>query len=331
MQHILVCLDFSELSKQVIPFAVTLARGFGARITILHVLEKSDLDSNSPMDCFEWEMQKHEATRYLNAIKSELRNRDILVSVQMIEGQPAEQIHHWINTHDVNLTVLCSHGTNGQTQWPLASTAQKLISGTSSAILLIPAKSLATHTSYDNNSALCFRKLLVPLDGSSWAESALAYAVNIANYQHCEMVLAHVIPESGIMQMEPLNPEGLALAQNITEYNRNVASHYLDKIESRLKSTTKIPVKTSLINNHGVADELINIVDAQAIDLVIMSAHGSSNHQGQYCGKTALDFLEHCHVPVMLLRGNISQKKAVDNLDYSLLESTSRLPLQAAL
>ncbi|MFT7008561.1 MAG: nucleotide-binding universal stress UspA family protein [Colwellia sp.] len=327
MQHILVCLDFSELSKQVIPFAVALAQGFGAKITVLHVLEKPHLDPHVVIDIFEWEMKKNEAKQYLNAIKSEIGNDGVSVTTETIEGQAAAQINLWINNHNVDLTVLCSHGSNGQTQWPLASTAQKLIAGTSSAILLIPAKSLEKYKSNGINVTVFFRRLLVPLDGSNYAESVLPFAINIASYQHGEVLLAHVIPDSGITHIEPLNSEGLALEQHILDYNWNIASHYLRQIESRLKSTTDISVNTSLINNQGVSHELNKIVSAQGIDMVIMSAYGNSNHQEQCCGKVALDFLEHCQIPVMLLRGQISQGK----ISNSLLESKPRLPSQAIL
>jgi len=329
MQHVLVCLDCSELSKQVIPYAVSLARGFGAKITILHVLEKPSTDSDAPMDCFEWEMQKNEARRYLNAIKADIGNDSVLVTTELMEGRPAEQINFWINTHGVDLTVLSSHGSSGKSQWSLASTTQKLIAGTPSAILLIPVKSVEKIKNDNNHSTVLFRRLLVPLDGSSWAESALPFAINIANHQHCEMVLAHVIPESGLTQVEPLGPEGLALEQHILDYNCNVASHYLNKIESRLKSTTNISVNTSLMSNHGVCHELINIIANQGIDIVVMSAHGHSNDKEQYCGKVALDFLAHCPIPVMLLRGQISQGEVSVKPNYSALESTLRLPSQA--
>lgn len=328
MQHVLVCLDCSELSKQVIPYAVNLARGFGAKLTVLHVLEKLSADVCTPMDCVEWEIQKNEAIRYLDSIQADIGNNDLVVTTEVMEGRPAEQINFWIKSHDVDLTVLCSHGANGKSQWSLASTTQKLIAGTSSAILLIPAELPEKH---HNNSTVLLRRLLVPLDGSSWAESALPFAVNIANYQHCEVVLAHVIPEPGITHIEPLNSEGLALEQQILEYNLSIASNYLNQIESRLKSTTNVSVKTSLISNHGVSHELIKVIDAQAIDMVVMSAHGNSNYPEQYCGKTALDFLEQCPIPVMLLRGQISQRNMSFKPNYSSLESTLRLPSQAVL
>lgn len=331
MQHVLVCLDCSELSKQVLPYAVSLARNFGAKITVLHVLEKSPLDSSTPMDCFEWEMQKNEAKRYLNSIKTDIGNDDILVNTQLMEGRPAEQINFWIKSHNVDLTVLCSHGSSGKSQWSLASTTQKLIAGTQSAILLIPAKFLEKREKQGINSTVSFQRLLVPLDGSSWAESALPFAINIANYQHCDVVLAHVVPEPGITHIEPLNSEGVALEQHILDYNCSVASHYLNQIESRLKSTTNVSVNTSLISNYGVSRELNKVIDNQAIDMVVMSAHGNSNYRKQFCGKVALDFLEHCPVPVMLLRGQMSQKDMSFKPNYSSLESTLRLPSQAVV
>ena len=86
-----------------------------------------------------------------------------------------------------------------------------------------------------------------------------------------------------------------------------------------------------MINNHGISHELNKLVDEQAIDMVIMSTYGNSNHQEQYCGKVALDFLEHCQIPVMLLRGQISQGKISVKQNNALLESKPRLPSQAVL
>lgn len=331
MQHFLVCLDCSELSKQVLPYAVSLARIFGAKITVLHVLEKPTLDSSSTIDCFEWEMQKNEVKRYLNSIKTDIGNDGVLVNTELVEGRPAEQINYWIKKHNVDLTVLCSHGSNGKSQWSLASTTQKLIVGTQSAILLIPAESLENREKQHNNSSVLFQRLLVPLDGSCWAESALPFAINIANYQHCELFLTHVVPEPGIIHIEPLNSEGLALEKHVLDYNYKVASHYLNQIELRLKLTSNISVNTLLISNHGVSHELNKVIETQAIDMVVMSAHGHSNDPEQFCGKVAQDFLAHCSVPVMLLRGQIAQTEISLNSNCVEVESTLRLPSQAVL
>jgi nucleotide-binding universal stress UspA family protein len=331
MQHVLVCLDCSELSRQVIPYAVSIARAFSAQVTVLHVLEKPLSDACMPFDCFEWEIKKQEARRYLDTVKAGIGSDDISVNTEIMEGRPAEQINFWINTHNVDLTVLCSHGSNGNSQWSFASTTQKLIAGTSGAMLLIPIKALEKRGNNNKKNSVSFQRILVPLDGSNWAESVLPFAINIANVQHSELLLAHVTPEPGITHFKPLNPEGLALERHIIDYNYNVATHYLSQIESRLKSTTEIAVNTSLINHYGVSHELNKIIDAQAIDLVVMSAHGNSNHIEQYCGKVALDFLEHCKIPVLFLRGQISHKKMSFTPNVLRSESTLRLPEQAAL
>lgn len=330
MQHILVCLDCSELSKQVIPYAVSIAHGFGAKITILHVLEKQTADTCSPIDCFEWEMKKNEANRYLSTIKSSIENCDFLVTTEIMEGRPAEQISLWINTHDVDLTVLCSHGSNGKSQWSLASTTQKLITGTSIAVMLIPAEALDKRKSNDNDPVIFCQRILVPLDGSSWAESALPFAINIAKHQQCEVILTHVIPEPGIINVEPQNSEGLLLEQHIRDYNWRAATHYLNQIESRLKSTSDISINTSLMSNHSIHHELLNIIADQKIDMVVLSAHGGSNHQKQLCGKVALDLIVHCPVPVILLRGKTSHVD-MEQQNTSSLVSAVRLPSQAIL
>jgi nucleotide-binding universal stress UspA family protein len=109
-----------------------MARAFGASLSVLHVLEPQHQDgtltSTSPL---EWEMRRTDARRHLDGISAEYESPELPVKTELLEGRPAEEICGWATSHHVDLTVLCSHGASGSTDWSLASTAKKLLEGLS--------------------------------------------------------------------------------------------------------------------------------------------------------------------------------------------------------
>ncbi|MFT4747351.1 MAG: nucleotide-binding universal stress UspA family protein [Congregibacter sp.] len=299
MRDILICLDGSAISKQAIPYALAIAHAFKAKITLLHVLEYSVNNIKTPVDPFLWALQKQEIEIYLDDIMSNFPANTNLVTSHIVEGKAAEEISHWIKKHPVDLVVLCSHGANGYSQWPLASNSQKLLFGSKVSTLLVPAK----EHQYHQEQPLHCKKILVPLDGSVWAESVLPVALSIAKEQQAEILLAHVIPESGLTHIMPFNNDEIALENSIQRHNEQVAANYLEQVRKQLSSLTTLDISSILIPKHGVCDELLQVVAQDDIDMVIMNAHGRSARAGRYHGNIAMDFLANSKVPVLLVRG----------------------------
>jgi len=324
MRHILVCLDCSNLAKKVIPYALAIARNFDCHITLLHVLEHQHVDPCRPVDPVAWEMQKREAVSHLKAAEASATGFSITRVV--IEGKPAEQINDWINKNDVDLTVLCSHGENGPSQWPIASTTQKLIASNSGAIFLVPASCLQQDEQHDIN----YKRLLVPLDSSSWADSALPFAINIANNPQSEIILAQYLPEPGLIQAGSLSAEANQLENQIIKYNTRLAQKNLEKTKLWLQSSTSAEIKYLIVTGQGVGREMANLVESETVDLVVMSVNGNIDSSETFYGKITPKLLIHSKVPVILLRGRALEAEGLFCLDHC-LGSQTRFPLRASL
>src|SRR3546814_8945346 len=52
-----------------------------------------------------------------------------------------------------------------------------------------------------------YQRILVPLDGSRWAESVLPLAARIARAANAEILLAHVVPAPEMIEARPLEME----------------------------------------------------------------------------------------------------------------------------
>jgi len=325
MIHILVCLDGSNLAKKVLPYALAIARNFDSRITLLHVLEHQHVDPCKPIDPVAWEMQKREAVNHLKAV--EASTTGVSITSVVIEGKPAEQINDWINKNAVDLTVLCSHGEHGPSQWPIASTTQKLITSNSGAIFLVPAACLEQDVKRDIN----YKRLLVPLDSTSWADSALSFAINIANNPQSEIILAQHLPKPGLIQIGSLDAEANLLENQIVQYNKRIAEKNLEKTKFWLQSSTSAEIKHLIVTSHGVGREVANFIESEGVDLVVMSANGTFDRSEKFFGKVTPKLLIHSQVPVVLLSGRALEGKGRVRLDHRLLDPLARFPSRASL
>src|SRR3546814_17744357 len=68
------------------------------------------------------------------------------------------------------------------------------------------------------------QRILVPLDGSRWAESVLPLAARIARAANAEILLAHVVPTPAMIEARPPEMEDEELRQSLLERNEQDAS-----------------------------------------------------------------------------------------------------------
>ncbi|MFB0515928.1 MAG: universal stress protein [Candidatus Neomarinimicrobiota bacterium] len=129
---ILLTTDFSEYSKVAIPHAVEMARQFGAKLVVLHVLEPllTPVDfAWGPMALSEdWEEQRtRHSQKFLEEwVASELPT-DLTVIPILAHGTPIREICHTVREENIDLVVMATHGQTGITHALFGSTAEKVI------------------------------------------------------------------------------------------------------------------------------------------------------------------------------------------------------------
>jgi len=123
----------------------------------------------------------------------------------------------------------------------------------------------------DEPESFRFGRIMVPLDGSLCAESALAPALAIAQAMGAELVLFRVaqpIPRTrALMEMPDVYAEVVAAAYREAE-------HYLEELKERLPYE-KIAVEHEPVET-GVARQILDYCASQGVDLIVFSSHGYS-------------------------------------------------------
>jgi len=300
-KEVLSCVDCSELGSGVAPHAYLVARALGARLTFLHVLESEAAAGGAPPDPLDWEIREREARVYLEGLTKPLSDLDSGIRSELIQGRAADQIINWAEQHDVDLTVICSHGAYGVTDWNLASTARKLVDRTPGSLLLVPAAVAASQ------EEVRYQRVLVPLDGSPRAESVVPIAARIAASQKAELIFAYLVPVPEITRGGPLDVEGADLERRVIEHNRRVATAYLHRLRARV-SRAGSTVRALVVGDGNVRSRLDNLIREERVDLVVMSAHGHTGRTDSPCGSFTEYALTHATTPVLVVRSRARRR-----------------------
>jgi nucleotide-binding universal stress UspA family protein len=134
-------------------------------------------------------------------------------------------------------------------------------------------------------------KILVPLDGSALAESAITKAMDLAGGESTLMLLraaeAHTLP--GVDPTE-------AQVEVVRE-----AEEYLASVAARLKEQGIDSVETSVWYGPA-ASAIVDAARLRKADLIVMSTHGRSGLGRLILGSVAESVLRGSTTPILLLR-----------------------------
>jgi nucleotide-binding universal stress UspA family protein len=302
--------------------AAAIAKAWRARVTFIHVLESGAREGPPhPADAVDWRLRRQEARRYLAEVMSRSVREDLQIGMALAEGRAFEEIQAWSNGHAVDLTILSTHGEKGRTGCGLSGTAYKLIDGSSGSLLVAPTGD----TSRVSAGEASYRRILVPLDGSLHAESALPIAAQLAAAHHAELVLAHVVAAPELMRSGLPTAEDRALEQAVIERNESVARDYLAEIRNHLQDS-RFGVVTHLSRTGSPREELLRFIHDEAIDLAVQSAYGATGATDRALGSVAAHLVAHARVPLLLTRHRTTPRLREDRASSPSYTESARLP-----
>jgi nucleotide-binding universal stress UspA family protein len=141
-----------------------------------------------------------------------------------------------------------------------------------------------------------YKKILVPLDGSELAKTALDQAEKLAKTFDAEIILFQVVPFMPIYG----SPE-LVTPLIIDEKQKEAAEKDLANLTEELK---KRGLKTTAMVRTGqqVAVEIIDFAKESGVDLIVMCTHGRSGISRWVLGSIAHKVLTRAETPILLVR-----------------------------
>jgi nucleotide-binding universal stress UspA family protein len=135
-----------------------------------------------------------------------------------------------------------------------------------------------------------YKQILVPLDGSAFAESALPLALALSTKTHAAVQLVTVVEPIPAFAYE----EWESAAKEWSE-------EYLAAVADRISEVAGGKVTTALHSGH-VVDTLMEAVQAVDGDLVVMATHGRGTLSRAWLGSVADGIMRRAEIPVLFVR-----------------------------
>jgi nucleotide-binding universal stress UspA family protein len=140
------------------------------------------------------------------------------------------------------------------------------------------------------------QSILVPLDGSAFAESALPPALAIARRTGATILLARVHD----LMAPPMVTEA-GFSDSLDKATRNKEIAYLDDVAGRLSKQSPVNVATALLDGE-IAETLQQRASAIKADLVVMATHGRGTFARLWLGSVADEMVRCLPIPLLLVR-----------------------------
>ena len=153
---------------------------------------------------------------------------------------------------------------------------------------------------------MTIERILVPIDGSSGAQSALDCAIDFLPAHPAELLI--------VLAIEPIH---LAIAGQVTLPGENVgmianeqqilAGQHLAKLENDLRGRN-LRVRTFL-ERGSAEDVILKIARKQGADLIVMSTHARTGIAHALLGSITEKIIRSAPCPVLTVRGYVSKAK----------------------
>lgn len=141
IKKILFPTDFSEGAKNAIPYAVDMAKTYGAKLYLLHVIYDIATASglHIPHTSVDQMYSELQATAQKELERFGLREREGLKDVEysITRGVPYEEILKFVKDNNINLIVIGTHGRKGLDRVLFGSTAERVVRNSSCPVLTV--------------------------------------------------------------------------------------------------------------------------------------------------------------------------------------------------
>ncbi|MGN6349757.1 MAG: universal stress protein [Candidatus Nitrosocosmicus sp.] len=151
---------------------------------------------------------------------------------------------------------------------------------------------------HDKDVNIKIKKILVPLDGSSYSLRAAKYAIEVAKLQRAQIVCIHILDRI---------PYGFEFTGScIEDYLQNVENQsniWFNQVIQMANNQGINDVKTAFFRDiRSIVDAIVNYASNNTIDLIVLGTRGRTGLQRALMGSIATGVSQHAHCPVMLIK-----------------------------
>ena len=298
-RKILCTSDFSDLANDALPYGVALAKEFGAKLYLCHVIDLTSVAMyGEAITAFE-EQQKRMQNYAADQLSKLMAGQDIDWEPLIATGHAADTIAHLAAEKDIQLVVSANRGRSGLKRLILGSVTGRLMRILPCPILIV--RSPGADSQALAEQGIRYRRILVGCDFSNDSALALEYGLSLAQEFQAELNLAHVI-EPGVYR---------DLLKSTTESGEMNQKDLRDQLNEKLIALVPedahacCSAKTVLLAGPP-HEELIKYALVQDVDLIVMGVRGRSLVENLFVGSTTGRVVREAPCPVLSVKPGIA-------------------------
>ena len=284
--------DGSDGAEAAFDHALDIATTHDATVHVLSVAETA-YGGLAGIDGDVVDMVEQKAEDIVHTTADHAQERGVATVTEVVNGEPYREIVDYANATDADLIVMPTHGRRGIERFLLGSVTERVVRRADVPVLTL-------HPGEDSRNEHPYRNVLVPTDGSSCAEHALATGIDVARAENANLHVLSVV-------------ETAALGTNIrSEMQIDSLEGRAERVVTRAADAATdagIATPTTAVEyGSSIAGTIRGYVDDHDIDLVVVGTHGRTGFDRYVLGSVTEQLVRTAGVPVLSVRGPVAEE-----------------------
>jgi len=296
---ILVPLDGSESAERALPYAEAIGLRLNSTLILVRAATTHPLRATYPTE------PARDAVHVLLGLAHDLlrglTERGVTVETAVPYAEPVEGVLSELRRWEADLIVMSTHGRSGLGRWVYGSVAEHVLAHSPAPMLLVRAwRAKAEPVSLGEQP-----RIVVPLDGSQFAEEALPAAAGLAEALGGELVLLRAvnagsanvaIDTAGLGYVLSPGPIVSELAESEVKRLTEEAEEYLSQVAP---STSRFRTE---VRTGSAVEAIVEATREHDASMVVMTTHGRTGLGRVLLGSVADGVLRQGEIPLLLVR-----------------------------
>jgi len=278
LKSVLVAFDFSDASQKPLRHALAIARHYGARFHLAHVVAPSIGFMMAGPDSFA--LANESAERDMRRLQDELLESGALSGLQhefhLLEGNVCKELESLIRDKRIDAVVIGTHAREGLGKLMLGSVAEQIFR-TANCLVLTVGPGSYQDAIVDGQRRV--GPFLFATDFGPASSRALPYAASFARHFGTRLVLLHVLPEAPI----PVDSHW-PMPGDLSKMRKTAATSARKQLEEIASQYITSEIQPEWIVKFGIAsDQILLASQTLESDLIIMGLNrpadiGTASH-----------------------------------------------------
>jgi len=293
IKNILVPVDFSPPSRLAVNHAISLARIFRAKLTLMHVVEAPSGFARPVTAETAVIARDHgaQAVRMMSALVGSEDQDDLDLQIVTRSGNIRAQILSVIDEQSADVVVMGTHGRGLFGRWFIGSITEGLLRNTSIPILTVCRAT----------KPVSLTRILFATDLWESSTETFDYVLELARASQSELTILHVLDKQNLTYGDT------EMFVYTGEPNLEEAKAKLSQFVAR---AAEKEVKAEAIAVEGVAaEEVLKAADRSEADLIVVTVQKKGFVERVLLGTTAEFVIREANVPVLSIPAAVASGK----------------------